>query len=145
MSKRKKLARVPMRPLMDATGLSVAELSRRTGIDLHNLARWAREDELTIHAADRIATAVGRHVEDIWGPTFGSYTYATYQLVATSDKDALAAYATNGRPRPTGPIEGMDEADWAAIRPDNLAPFVCPCGGVWHVRRHHDNHECESK
>lgn len=73
------------------------------------------------------------YVENIW------------EEADQANRDVLNAYREHGRQRPEGPILEMDEADWARLRPDCLAPFWCPCGGVWHVRRHYEAHQCESR
>jgi hypothetical protein len=63
--------------------------------------------------------------------------------VLSHERDVLHAYAEHGKPRPCGPVLGVSQHDWAAARPDNVAPFGCPsCGGYWHVRRHYESHRC---
>ncbi len=67
------------------------------------------------------------------------------QEAANEDRFLLQAYMAHGLARPLGPIADVAEEDWARIRPDNLAPFWCACGGLFHVRRHFDAHRCESR
>lgn len=64
-----------------------------------------------------------------------------WQSIAMAERDVRAAYTLNGLERP-GPQE--DDGGWDE-RPDWLAPFACPCGGVWHVRRHYDAHRCAAR
>lgn len=66
--------------------------------------------------------------------------------VLQHERDVIQAYAEHGKTRPCGPVLEMEPEDWAAIRPDSVARFTClECHGVWHVRRHYDDHECESR
>ncbi len=45
--------------------------------------------------------------------------------------------------RAWGPLDPL-EAHWEG-RPPELAPFHCPCGGYWFVRRNFEAHGCSHR
>lgn len=60
-------------------------------------------------------------------------------------RDALRHLYGTIATRPTVLVSPLSAEQWADGRPDHLAPFWCPCGGVFHVRRHLEDHVCEAQ
>lgn len=64
--------RISARPLRDvieamrSAGYSVADIARRSCLSPRTIQRLLRADTVAIHSADRIATALGRQLEELY-------------------------------------------------------------------------------
>jgi hypothetical protein len=82
MSRNHPLPRLPLQPLLEATGVSksesirdryvtgrpnpISELAHRCGVRARTVHRW-RTNDLEMYVADRAAISCGLHPADVWG------------------------------------------------------------------------------
>jgi hypothetical protein len=62
---------VPLAPILDALrdrgATTPLEISRITGLDRSGLHRAIQRGHISLWAADRICTRIGRHIDEVYG------------------------------------------------------------------------------